>query len=107
MKTTLIALLLLLSLLVGAVLGEVYTVRATNEILDLIHRDAAPADVREVLRKKWRIFSIMISHEELREVETALDEYELERSEENKSRLKDSIEHLKRLLFIGYFVKNS
>lgn len=107
MKTTLIALLLLLSLLVGAVLGEVYTVRATNEILDLIHRDAAPADVREVFQKERRIFSIMISHEDLREVETALNEYELERSEENKSRLKDSIEHLKRLLFIGYFVKNS
>ena len=107
MKTSVIAAILLGVLLFGAVLGEISTVRATDELLGAIDDGESAAKIRDVFEKKHRLLSVMISHESLREVEVALSEYEFEDSSENKSRLRESVEHLKRLLFIGYFVKHS
>ena len=107
MKTSLLAAILLLILILAAIFGEVYTVRATDEMVRLMEENASAESLSDLFEQKRRILSIMISHEDLREVEVALSDYEFEKSGENKSRLRDSVEHLKRLLFISYFANNS
>ena len=107
MKTSTIAAILLGVLIVCATLGEIYTVRITNGLLQAINDGESAGQLRATFQKEQHILSLMVSHETLREVEVALSDYEFEASDENKSRLRESIEHLKRLLFIGYFAKNS
>ena len=106
MKSERIALVILISLCCMSIIGEVYLYRQVNKILDSIEKSESVESIEESIQKNKRLISSMLSHEDLREVEIALCDYKSETSEINKSRLWDSVHHIKRLSFFSYFQKD-
>lgn len=106
MKGERIALLILIALLGTSIVAELYLYQQTSSILEIIDNDASVEQIGEKIHKSERLISSMLSHEDLREIEIALCDYTVEASEINKSRLRDSVHHVKRLSFFSYFQEN-
>ena len=106
MKSERIALWVLVTMTVIAIVAEISLCRTVDSILESINEGATIDVIEERIKKSKRLLSFMVSHEDLREVEVALCDYKSEASEINKSRLWDSVHHIKRLSFFSYFQRN-
>ena len=106
MKSTRVALLLLIGLLTTSVVAELALYRQAHHILEAIDAEAPINEIEARIRKGERLIASMLSHEDLREVEIALCDYRAEPSKINKSRLRDSVHHVRQLSFFSYFQKD-
>ncbi len=106
MKSERVALFILIGLIFTSILGEIYLYRQVGKILESIGSGDSIEVVEAKIQNNKRLISSMLSHEDLREIEVALCDYKSEASETNKSRLWDSVHHIKRLSFFSYFQKD-
>ena len=106
MKSAWIAALVLTVLIALSIGAECLMNYRLNRILDEIDRGSAPQQIADQIEDSRRLFSALTSHDNLREVEVAVCDYLGEPTETNKSRLRDSVYHIKRLSFFSYFTKD-
>ena len=103
MKTEIIALVLLFSLILMLIAAELITLHKLNELETKLNEDADSHTLYESFQQKEKFLVFIFSREKIRELELAFFEYTVSANEENQSRLAEQISYARRqlLLFIN------
>ena len=101
MKTEVIAILLLLALIIALLGAELLTLGKLESLAEMLEAGQDAEALYHAFRREERFFSFIFSREEIRELELSFFEYTISQEEENKSRLREEISHIRRQLLIS------
>lgn len=100
MKTEIIALLLLLSLILTLGATELITLHKLNELERQLNEGSSANALYESFRREENFLVFIFPREKIRELELAFFEYTIVENEEEKSRLAEGISYARRQLVL-------
>ena len=100
MKTEIIAIVLLFSLIFALIGCELITIKKLDRLEARLSEGCEPRELYEAFCQEENFFLFIFSREEIRELELAFFEYTLTAEENEKHRLAEEISHTRRQLLL-------